>query len=72
MEESIAEFEFIVPDYGDNVKSGIGLSYRPARLHRMGRAGTQPNICRSWLYPPVRDYEFGLNTGNTPINGSGE
>ena len=26
--------EFIVPDWGDKVNSGIGLSYRPARLHR--------------------------------------
>ncbi len=27
------ETEFIDPDWGDKVNSGIGLSYRPARLH---------------------------------------
>jgi hypothetical protein len=26
--------KFIVPDWGDKVDSGIGLLYRPARLHR--------------------------------------
>ncbi len=36
-----SEAEFIVPDWGDKVNSGIGLSYRPARLHRLaGRYGT--------------------------------
>jgi hypothetical protein len=35
--------EFIVPDWGDEVNSGIGLSYRPARLHRL-TAGT---TCRN-------------------------
>jgi hypothetical protein len=27
--------KFLVPHWGDTVDSGIGLSYRPARLHRM-------------------------------------
>ncbi len=27
--------KFIVPDWGDKVDSGIGLSYRPAGLHRL-------------------------------------
>jgi hypothetical protein len=27
--------EFIVPDWGDKVNYAIGLSYRPARLHRL-------------------------------------
>jgi hypothetical protein len=27
--------KFIVPDWGDKVDSGIGLSYRPARIHRL-------------------------------------
>jgi hypothetical protein len=27
--------KFIVPDWGDKVDSGIGLSYRPARLYRL-------------------------------------
>jgi hypothetical protein len=32
--------KFIVPDWGDKVNSGIGLSCRPARLHRLaGRYG---------------------------------
>jgi hypothetical protein len=26
---------FLVPDWGDKVNSGIGLSYRPAMLHRL-------------------------------------
>jgi hypothetical protein len=29
------EAKFIFPDRGDKVNSGIGLSYRPARLHRL-------------------------------------
>jgi hypothetical protein len=40
--------KFIVPDWGDKVNSGdIGWG-----------AGTT-TLCRSQLYPPVRDYEFG-------------
>ncbi len=32
--------EFTIPDWGDKVNFGIGLSYRPARLHNLaGRAG---------------------------------
>jgi len=27
--------KFIVPDWGDKVDSGIGVSYRPAKLHRL-------------------------------------
>jgi hypothetical protein len=38
---------------GDEVYSGVGLSYRHARLHSW-RVGTT-TLCRSWLYPPVRD-----------------
>jgi hypothetical protein len=45
--------EFIDPWLGDKVNSGIGLSHQHARLHDW-RAGTK-TICRSWLYPPVRD-----------------
>jgi hypothetical protein len=33
--EEYAVAKFIVPDWGDKVDSGIGLSYRPARLHRL-------------------------------------
>jgi hypothetical protein len=31
--ETVAKFK--VPDWGDKVNSGMGLSYRPARLHRL-------------------------------------
>jgi hypothetical protein len=48
----------MVPDWGDEVNSGTGELYQPARLHRL--AGRCDNlICRSQQYPPVRDYEFG-------------
>jgi hypothetical protein len=40
-----AEAQFIVPIWGDKVDYGIGLSYRPTRLH-------------SRLYYQVRVYEF--------------
>jgi hypothetical protein len=39
--------KFIVPDWGDKVNSGIAC-----------RDGTT-TLCRSQLYPSVRDYEFG-------------
>ncbi len=31
--------KFIIPDWGDKVDSGIGLSYRPARLHTQAGQG---------------------------------
>ncbi len=43
--------KFIVPDKGDKVNYGIGLSYRLARLH-IWRVGTTPQAtapCRSQL-----------------------
>ncbi len=40
------------------VDSGIGLSYRPVRLHRLADLYNHP-LCSSQLYAPVRDYEFG-------------
>jgi hypothetical protein len=52
--------KFIVPDWRDKVDSGICMvvmSYRPTRLHRL--AGRATTLCRSQLYHPVRDYEFG-------------
>ncbi len=53
-----AEGQFIVPDYGDKVDYGIGLSYWLVRLHRLeGRFDNA--ICHSQLYPPAKDYEFG-------------
>ncbi len=33
------EAQFLVPDWGDKVHYGIGLSYRPARLHRQAAGG---------------------------------
>ncbi len=44
------EAQLIVPEWGDKVDYGIGLSYRPAMLHRLA--------CHSRLYPPVREHEF--------------
>jgi hypothetical protein len=38
--------EFIDYDWEDKVNSGVGLSYRAARLHGLGRAGTT-TLCRS-------------------------
>ncbi len=52
------EAKFIVSDRRNKVASGKGFSYRPARLHIGWRAG-RTALCRSQLYPPVRDYEFG-------------
>ena len=47
------------PWLGDKVDSVIGLSYRPARQHRLtGRYDKSTTLCRSQLYIPVRDYEF--------------
>jgi hypothetical protein len=37
--------KFIVPDWVEKVDFGIGLSYRPARLHRL--AGWYHNLCRT-------------------------
>jgi hypothetical protein len=45
--------EFIDPDWGDKVNSGIGLSYRPARLH--GLAGRYDNPLPELNYPQVMD-----------------
>ncbi len=39
---AIAEAQFIVPDRADKVDYGIGLSYRPVRLHRAGGQVRQP------------------------------
>jgi hypothetical protein len=44
--------KFFVPDWGDKVDSGIGLSYRAARLHRL--AGGTTTLCWSQLYPPIQ------------------
>ncbi len=49
-----SEAIFRVHDYGDKVDSGIGLSYRPARLHRLAGRYSNP-MPETQLYPPVRD-----------------
>jgi hypothetical protein len=50
--------QILSPGLGRKLTPAKGLSYRPARLHRL--AGRYTNtLCRSQLYPPVRDYEFG-------------
>ncbi len=45
--------EFIDSWQGDKINPGIGLSYRHPRLHGW-RVGTT-TLCRSWLYPSIRD-----------------
>jgi hypothetical protein len=54
-----SEDQFIVPDWGDKVEYGIGLSYRPARLSRL--AVSYDTLCHGRLYPPVQDYESGYS-----------
>ncbi len=44
------EAEFLVPDWGDIADSGIGLSYRTARLHR--QAGRYENPMTEFGYIP--------------------
>jgi hypothetical protein len=50
--------------WGDTVNSGIGLSYRHAKLYCYTvctwLAGRYDNLCRSWLYPPIRDLRIRL------------
>ncbi len=48
---------------GDKVNSGTGLSYWPAS-HVAWCAGTT-TVCRSWLYPPVRDLWIRLQVNLT-------
>ncbi len=53
--------EFINPDWGDKVNFGIGLSYRPARLH--GLAGRYDNpMPELTLSPQSEIYEFGYSS----------
>jgi hypothetical protein len=57
VEQTVAEF--IDPDWGDKVNSGIGLLYRPARLDRL--AGQFDNLVPELTVciPQTRIYEFG-------------
>jgi hypothetical protein len=48
--------KFIVPEWGDKVDSGTGLSYRPANLSSLA---ARYNPMPESFIPPVRDYEFG-------------
>ncbi len=59
--------EFIDPWLGDRVDSDTGLSHWPASPCSLA-AGTT-TLCRSWLYPPVRIYEFGYSGLNWPRSG---
>ncbi len=45
--------EFTGPDWGDKVNSGIGLSYKPARLH--GLAGRYDNPMPEFALYQFRD-----------------
>jgi hypothetical protein len=51
--------KFIFPDWGHKVESCIGLSYRPARLHRLTGRGYD-NPYAEVIHPPFRDYVFFL------------
>ncbi len=53
------EAKVMVPDWGYKVDSGIGLSYRHAKLHRL--AGRYDN--RSQLYPPRQGLGMWLQKG---------
>ncbi len=55
-----SEAHFIVPDWEDYVGHCIGLSYRSVWLYRLAGRYDNP-MPYSRLYPPVRDYEFGIN-----------
>ncbi len=50
--------KFIVRAWGYKVDSGIGFSYRPARLCRL--AGRYDNPAESTLFP-FRDHKFGYS-----------
>jgi hypothetical protein len=41
--------KFTVPDWGDKVNSGVGLSYQPARLHRLQAGIQQPYAGVSYI-----------------------
>ncbi len=44
------EAQFLVPDWRDKVDYGIGLSYRPAKLHRLAGRYDNPMLDLT-LYP---------------------
>ncbi len=51
--ESNPVTNFIVPYFGDKVDSGIGLSYRPAKLHRL--AGRYDNPMPESTISPIQE-----------------
>jgi hypothetical protein len=70
MYASIAEAQFIVPDWGDKVD--YGLLYRPGPSGFRGwRAGTTI-LSHSRLYSPVSDYEFDCGSISTLWGGGVE
>jgi hypothetical protein len=55
----------VSPTALDKGDSGIGLSYRLARLHRL--AGRSTTLYRSQVNLPVMDYEFGKKLALTAL-----
>ncbi len=57
------EAQFIVPDWGDKVDHGIGLSYRHVRLQKAACQYDNP-MQYVWYvdFPPIRDYELGYSS----------
>jgi hypothetical protein len=53
---------FLVPDWDDIVDSGIGLSYRPARIHKAGGPVRQPYAKVDFI-PQSRTGNFCLSSG---------
>jgi hypothetical protein len=53
---------------GDKVDSGIGLSYRPARLHRLAVGYDNPMPESNTVFPPSGTYKFGYRvTGQVRV-----
>jgi hypothetical protein len=53
------EAQFIVPDWGNKVDYGIGLSYRPVRLQTLAGLAVTTTLCHSRLCAPSKGLEFG-------------
>jgi hypothetical protein len=60
--------EFIDPDCGDEVNSGIGLLYRPDRLRALAGRYDNP-MPELTLSPQSGSYEFGFSTHTLCITG---
>jgi hypothetical protein len=61
--------KFLVPEWGDKVDSGIGLSYRPARLRRLaGRYDYPVRPCRGldlYVYTVERERKMNVRKKST-------